>query len=112
MDSTQRLSARELVGQPVHNLHGDKLGEVADVVIDTATGRVIYGALSVGGVLGVGEKLFAVPWSAMRIEADHDHRVLLDATPDRLKAASGFDKDHWPDDADTGFIERTHTNYA
>lgn len=112
MDRTRRLPARDLVGQPVHNLHGDRLGEIQDIVMDTATGRVAYGVLSVGGVLGMGEKLFAVPWSAMHIEADHDHRVLLDATPDRLKSATGFDKDQWPDEPDTGFIERTHTNYA
>lgn len=112
MDTTRRASARALVGQPVHNTQGEKLGELVDIVFEMPSGQAIYGALSVGGVLGVGEKLFAVPWSAMRLDLARDHHVVLDASPDRLKTATGFDKDSWPDEADSGFIERTHTNYT
>lgn len=112
MDTTRRLSAKTLVGESVHNAQGEKLGELVDIVFEMPSGQAIYAALSVGGVLGVGEKLFAVPWSALRFDIAHDHRVLLEASPERLKTATGFDKDNWPDEADTGFVERTHTNYT
>ena len=114
MDTARRMSAKDLLGQPVHNLHGDKLGDLADIVLDRHAGMPIYGVLSVGGVLGMGEKLFAVPWSALRLDTphEHEHRFLLDASADRLKAAPGFERDNWPDEADVGFIERTHTNYT
>lgn len=114
MDIARRMSAKDLLGQPIHNLHGDKLGDLADIVLDRHEGLPVYGVLSVGGVLGMGEKLFAVPWHALRLdtERDHDHRFLLDASIDRLKSAPGFDHDNWPDTADEGFVERTHTSYT
>ena len=114
MDTARRMSVKELLGRSIHNLHGDKLGDLADIVLDRHAGMPIYGVLSMGGVLGMGEKLFAVPWSALRMETEgeHGHRFLLDASVDRLKGAPGFDRDNWPDEADMGFIERTHTNYT
>jgi sporulation protein YlmC with PRC-barrel domain len=112
MDNLTRVSLKKLVGQTAQNPTGDKLGEVTDIVVDAVGGRVIYAALSVGGVLGMGEKLFAVPWHVLRIDAEHEPHVLLDASIDRLKSAPGFEKDKWPDEADAGFVERTHTNYS
>ena len=49
--------------------------------------------------MGVGNKLFAVPWSAFTLDSP-SHTFLLDVTKERLKEAPGFDKDHWPDVAD------------
>ena len=112
MDKTRRLSARTLLDNPIHNLHGDRLGDLNDIVLDASSGQPIYAVLSVGGLLGMGEKYFAVPWHAMQIETEHEHRILLDASSERLKAATGFDKDHWPDEADAGFTERVHTSYT
>ncbi|MGH7223274.1 MAG: PRC-barrel domain-containing protein [Gemmataceae bacterium] len=112
MDTTARMSLKSLTGLAVQNPRGDKLGELTDVVIDAGGGRIVYVVLSVGGVLGMGEKLFAVPWHVLRVDTGHEPHVLLDASIDRLKSAPGFDKDHWPDEADTGFVERTHTSYS
>lgn len=111
MDTARRASARTWIGQPVDDLQGERLGEITDVVFDIATGQVVYAVLSVGGALGIGEKLFAVPWNILQ-RADHGQQLRLDASVERLKSASGFDKDNWPDEPDTGFVERTHTNYS
>ena len=54
-----------IVGMPVHNDAGKKLGKIEDLVVDLGTGKIRYAALSFGGFLGVGDKLFAVPWGAM-----------------------------------------------
>ena len=65
-------------------------------MIDTATGKVEYAVLSFGGILGIGDKLFAVPFDQLLV--DHaNHRLVLDADKKRLEAAPGFDKDNWPD---------------
>jgi hypothetical protein len=74
-------------------------GKVRDLAIDLATGRVAYLVLSYGGVLGIADKLFAVPWRAVRIDEDRTVFV-LDVDKRRLELAPGFDKDHWPDMAD------------
>jgi len=93
------LSASTLIGAPVRNLQDESLGDLKDAMIDTARGKIAYGVLSFGGVLGVGNKLFAVPWDAFRVDPENE-RLVLDVPKDRLKDASGFDADHWPNLAD------------
>jgi hypothetical protein len=80
-------------------------------MIDTRTGRVNYAVLSFGGFLGMGEKLFAVPWNALTLDTKN-HRFILNVDKERLKSAPGFDKDHWPDMADPSWINQIHTYYG
>jgi sporulation protein YlmC with PRC-barrel domain len=94
------LTASTLTGDKVKNLQNEHLGKVEDLMIDLENGRVAYCVLSFGGFLGMGEKLFAVPWRAMTIDGD-DHAFVLNVPKERLKDAPGFDKDHWPDLSDT-----------
>ncbi|SDW01476.1 PRC-barrel domain-containing protein [Nitrosomonas communis] len=65
-------------------------------MIDTIKGTVSYAVLSFGGVLGIGEKLLAVPWKALKLDPENK-RFLLNVDKDRLKDAPGLDKDHWPE---------------
>jgi len=79
----------------VVNSRGEELGKLEELMIDLDNGCIGYAVLSFGGVLGVGDKLFAIPWDAMRL--DTDRKVLiLDIDRERLEEAPGFDKDHWP----------------
>jgi sporulation protein YlmC with PRC-barrel domain len=93
------LSASTLIGNAVRNHEGEDLGRVEDFMLDLETGRMAYVVLSFGGFLGLGNKLFAVPWSAFTIDSIH-HAFVLDVSKERLKEAPGFDKDHWPDVVD------------
>ena len=78
------LSASTLIGAPVRNLQDESLGDLKDAMIDTASGKIAYGVLSFGGVLGVGNKLFAVPWDSFRVDPEKE-RLVLDVSKDRLK---------------------------
>lgn len=89
------LSASSLKGTEVVNLDGESLGKVEDIMIDIHTGRVAYMVLSFGGVLGIGNKLFAVPWTALRVDTAQE-KIVMDAHKDLLERAPGFDKDNWP----------------
>src|SRR6266516_4841431 len=93
------LPSKKLVGTTVINKQGEKLGTIDDLVIDLESGKVVYAALSVGGVLGIGDKLFAVPFEEFKTAHDTSNNVsfVLDESKDRLANAPGFDKDHWPD---------------
>ena len=93
------LSASTITGDAVKNPDGEKLGDIKDIMIDTETGRVAYAVLSFGGFLGLGDKLFAIPWSAMRLH-DTEHAFVLNVNKETLENAPGFDKDKWPDFAD------------
>lgn len=113
MNTALRASALTWIGQDIQNLQREKLGDLADIVFDAVTGELVYGVLKVGGVLGMGEKLFAVPWRSLHVSgARADRHLMLDASTERLKSAPGFNRDDWPDEADAGFIERTHTAYS
>jgi sporulation protein YlmC with PRC-barrel domain len=90
------IRSREIIGKHVHNAEGEDLGVIDEIVLDMATGRVAYGVLAFGGVLGFGSKLFAVPWDALTLDGEV---LRADATREELAAAEGFDPDHWPERA-------------
>jgi sporulation protein YlmC with PRC-barrel domain len=105
------LSASTLTGDHVYNTKGDELGKVEDIVLDLESGRVAYVVLSFGGFLGMGDKLFAVPWHALTLDTD-GKAFVLDVPKERLKNAPGFDKDDWPDMADRAWGAQIHTYYG
>ncbi|MDT4859528.1 PRC-barrel domain protein [compost metagenome] len=93
------MGADTLIGNDVYNLAGDDLGVIKEIMLDMRSGRVIYAVLSFRSFLGLGEKLFAVPWRALALDTEHK-RFTLDIDRYQLKDAPGFDKNHWPDMAD------------
>lgn len=105
------ISTSSLNGDNVVNAAGDDLGKIEDIMLDTDNGRVGYAVLSFGGFLGMGDKLFAIPWSALQLDTA-EHRFILNVTKERLKAAPGFDKDNWPNMADRAWGESIHSHYA
>jgi sporulation protein YlmC with PRC-barrel domain len=66
--TTTSLSASTLTGDTARNPEGDKLGHLAEIVIDLEDGRVNYGVLATGGFLGLGEKYFAIPWDLLGVD--------------------------------------------
>lgn len=97
--SSNRIRSTKLVGANVQNNNGEKLGSIDDLVIDTQNGKVEYAALGVGGVLGIGEKLLAIPFEQLKISHDSSNNpyFVLNIPKDRLEKAPGFDKNKWPD---------------
>ncbi len=93
--SNSPVKASSIIGTTVANPKGDSLGDIKEVVIDPRTGRVAYAVVSFGGFLSLGEKLFAIPFSAFEYNLPKNHYV-LDVSKERLEKAPGFDVDHWP----------------
>jgi len=106
----QVMAADTLTGDEVRNAADEKLGEITDIMLDVPTGRVAYAVMSVGGVLGIGNKLFAIPWSAMQLDTD-SKCFRLNVAKERFDQAPGFDKDHWPSMADQRWAEDVHEFY-
>jgi len=104
------LAASTITGDRVRNPAREDLGKIEDVMLDIPTGRIAYAVLSFGGFLGIGDKLFAVPWSALRIDTG-EHEFILDIDKQTLENAPGFDKDNWPDMADPEFGAAVHRFY-
>ncbi len=108
-DNPDFLSADTIEGDKVVNADGDDLGKIEDLMIDLDNGRVGYAVLSFGGLLGKGDKLFAIPWQALSLRL-HEHAFMLDIPKDVLEKAEGFDKDNWPVTREE--LSRTYTYYG
>lgn len=105
------LSATSLMKDDIYNQNGEELGDVKELMLDVASGKVCYAVLSFGGFLGMGEKLFAVPWSALTLDREN-RRFILNGDAKRFENAPGFDKDHWPDMADSTWEKSIHSYYG
>ncbi|RYB05291.1 PRC-barrel domain-containing protein [Lichenibacterium ramalinae] len=83
------IMSSKLVGQDVYNNQGDKIGNVADLVIDN--GKTITGiVLSVGGFLGMGEHYVLIEPSSMVLSDKNGLHGVVDTSKDSLKNAPAF----------------------
>jgi sporulation protein YlmC with PRC-barrel domain len=105
------MAADTLQGDEVVNQAGETLGKVQDIMLDVPGGRIAYAVLSSGGFLGLGDKLFAIPWSALTLDTERKCFV-LDVAKEQLEAAPGFDKDHWPAMGDLTWATSVHNYYG
>jgi sporulation protein YlmC with PRC-barrel domain len=105
------MGANTLTGNDVFNKKGEDLGDIKEIMLDMRSGKVGYAVLSFGGFLGMGDKLFAVPWNALTLDTKNK-RFLLNVEKDRLTDAPGFDKDKWPDMADESWAKAIHSYYG
>lgn len=107
---SQVLVASSLQGERVANIRDEALGEIWNIMIDASAGRVAYAVLSFGGVTGMGDRPFAVPWSALTLDTDRECCV-LDIDEEHLQDAPGFDKDQWPSMTDPRWMDEVHSFY-
>lgn len=107
----QLMGADTLIGNDVCNQDDEDLGDIKEIMLDVSSGRVAYAVLSFGGFLGMGEKLFAVPWSALTLDTVNK-RFVLAVDKERLSQAPGFDKDNWPDMQDPTWSQEIHAYYG
>ena len=105
------MGADTLLGNDVYNKDGEDLGDIKELMIDMASGKVAYAVLSFGGVLGMGDKLFAVPWAALALDTANK-RFTLNVLKDALKEAPGFNKDRWPAMSDKTWARGVHKFYG
>jgi hypothetical protein len=80
-------------------------------MLDVDHGRISYGVLAFGGFLGLGEKLFAIPWEALSLDTS-DHKFILNVDRATLGRAEGFDPNDWPDMADPEWGRRIYSYYG
>lgn len=104
------VKSGEITGVKVKNPTNENLGDIAEVVIDKASGKVNYLVLDFGGFMGFGNKFFAVPWNLFLYNTEQDC-FILNVDKQQLKDAPGFDKDHWPDFASPEFTTKISDFY-
>ena len=105
--------ASDVIGMDVRGVQGDdNIGSINDLVIGH-DGRVKFAAVSFGGFLGMGDKLFAVPFEAIDwVKTDDDAYARIDVTEETLKEKKGFNQDNWPEEADRSFTSGNLRRHA
>jgi sporulation protein YlmC with PRC-barrel domain len=114
------MKVSDMIGIQVRNQKAESLGKIEDLVMDPASGKIRYAVLSFGGFLGLGDKLFAVPWSELKlvpggktsegtVEGDY---YVLNVHQEALQNAPGFDKEHWPNFANPGWSAEVDRYYT
>jgi sporulation protein YlmC with PRC-barrel domain len=106
------VSASKIIGEAVINRQNEDLGKIHELVIDAKDGRMAYAVLSFGGFMGMGNKLFAIPWNAFEF-AKTENKLILNVGKEKLKTAPGFDQEAtWPDFADRAWGSSIYQYYG
>ena len=114
--SSVRVS--KLIGMNIENSQEKNIGEIQDIVLNARTGEIQYVAVTYGGFLGLGNKMFAVPFEAIKVQSDPDDRndaddyiLVMDVTKKQLQGAKGFNEENWPNFADETFTGDLYKRY-
>lgn len=102
------ISGKTVQGTKVYSPNGDDLGHIDDVMVEPATGRVVYGVLQFGGFLGIGSDYFPIPFGRLRYDGTRD-AYTTDLTKEQLENAPRHD-DNWHSDRE--WQERSHQHYG
>lgn len=102
------VSSADVMGTEVYTHQGESLGTIDHVMIDKLSGKIAYAVMAFGGVLGIGEEHYPVPWGALRYDVEQGGFV-TDITQEQLTGAPPRGDD-WQGDRD--WETRTHHHYG
>jgi PRC-barrel domain len=105
------VAANVLSTAEVRSPAGEEVGKIVDFMLDTERGSVVYAVMAVGGVLGVGAKMLAIPPQALKLAGDRRSLELAVDTA-TLDAAPGIDRANAPETAEAAQLPRTSNGTA
>ncbi len=100
----EKLSANivrtaDVIGKKIIGINQESIGKVEELVLDKQKGNVRYAVLAHGGFMGLGNELYAIPWSILEYSPE-DGAFKVNITQEDIEKSPGFNKDAWPDFAD------------
>ena len=110
-DETRDLISSEKVdGTVVYNRQGEKLGTVTSFMVGKRNGRVEYAVMGFGGLFGMGERDYPLPWNVLTYDTDKGGYV-VDLDKDKLEKAPSFERGQDPT-YDRDYGEQVYTYYG
>ena len=106
-----RLTATSIIGDRVENSIGENLGKIDNLMVNLHSGHIEYAVIDFGSFLGIGGKLYAIPFAELRLDPDRE-LFILNRDKDYLKTIPGFDKTHWPDTNDHSYFNDVNTYWG
>lgn len=110
-ETSRLISSEKVGGSKVEDTQGNSLGHIEEVMLDKISGRVAYAVLNYGSFLGMGGKLFALPWDILAYNPERGAYV-INLPQERLKNAPSFDQGNWPDFNDRRYDKELHDYYG
>ncbi len=107
----RRLTATSIIGDSVENTQGESLGKIDNLMLNVNTGAIEYAVLEFGAFLGIGGKLFAIPFSELRLDTERE-LFILNRDKVYLKECPGFDRSHWPATNDHSYFDDVNTYWG
>jgi len=104
------IAADKVEGVSVYSPNGDKLGTVENIFIDKVSGQAEFATMAFGGLLGMGEKHYPLPWSVLTYDTDKDGFVVA-LEKETLEGAPGYDKSRFST-TDYGWREEVSGYYG
>ena len=101
------VAADALEGDLVVGRGGERLGTIADVLVDVERGTVAYAVMA----NVAGDRMLAIPWSALSLDEER-RRFVLQVEPARLEGAPTIDLDAGPPLGDAGWAADVHRYYG
>ena len=108
---TSAILASKVKGTTVYDMAGDKIGHVEDLVLDKQSDKIMFAALGSGGVLGIGEKYFPIPWSMLSYNKNKGGYAVPVGQDVIAKAPTFRLEDLTKNDGDFGKIRETSYSY-
>lgn len=100
LEGSRTIASDKVEGTAVYNREGEKLGTISRFMVDKLSGKVDYAELSFGGLFGLGQDHYPLPWDVLRYDPDQSGYV-IDLDKDFLKEAPRYsaEKEQVYDDA-------------
>jgi uncharacterized protein YegP (UPF0339 family)/sporulation protein YlmC with PRC-barrel domain len=102
---TRFITSHKMEQYDVVNKKDEDLGQVQTFVMDIREGMIAFVLVAFGGILGISDKWFAIPWAALEWHPEK-MKFVLDMPEEVLKNAPGMDKDGWLDEISSWEEER------
>ena len=109
-ETSDLISSDKVEGTAVYNRKGEKLGMISNFMVGKRNGRVEYAVLSFGGLFGMGERNYPLPWDVLTYDPDQEGYV-VDLDKDRLKEAPSYERGSDPT-YDRTFGEQVYGYYG
>lgn len=107
------MESSDVIGLQIRNAQGENLGDVNDLLVDMKRGEVKHLVLSFGGFLGLGTRLFAVPFDQAKfVHGEEDKHFVYNVTKEQLENAPSFERDRWPNVNDPTWHRTIDTHYG
>ncbi|MDX2156889.1 MAG: PRC-barrel domain-containing protein [Hyphomicrobiaceae bacterium] len=102
------ISSEDVNGTSVYDSRGNQIGEIDHLMIEKVSGKVTYAVMSFGGLMGLGESHFPLPWSSLKYDTSLDGYV-TGVTEQQLRDAPAFSDDSW---GDRSWETNVHRHYG